>query len=206
MALHAARGEDAAAYLGYLERGRDGQALVADLTPAYGLLSEARLGRMAALSEGSRFLLVLRDPVARLWSHVRMMAARHAPRERDIAARASRIFWRFGRGRFPAIWARSDYRGMLQRAGRALEPERLLVMFFEEMFSRQGIARLCAFLGIAPRPAPLAEPVHAGPPAEMDAEQRRHAARWLAPQYDHVLQVLGRVPPAWQANMQEIAR
>ncbi len=71
------RPESGAAYLDYLGAGQ-GAAVVGDITPAYGLLSVERLRAMAALGE-TRFLYILRDPVARLWSHVRMIAGRREP-------------------------------------------------------------------------------------------------------------------------------
>jgi hypothetical protein len=60
---------------GYPDRGRRGQRMVADMTPAYALVSEERL-RGDGRRRGRRAVLYLvRDPVERLWSHVRMIAA-----------------------------------------------------------------------------------------------------------------------------------
>ncbi len=206
IALHRRDGEDVPAYLEYLNRGRGGQLLIGDVTPAYSLLSERRLAQMATLAPVTRFVYVLRDPVSRLWSHLRMNAARRAGAPEDIPARTNRMFWRYGRGRFPGMHQRSDYRGALERLGRALDPARLLVLFYEELFRQDSIDRLCAFLGIRPMRAPVEEPVHVGPAVEMTEEQRRHARRWLAPQYHYVQQSLGRVPEAWRANMAEVIR
>ena len=206
IALHRRPGEDVPAYLEYLNRGRRGQALIGDVTPAYSLLSEKRLAQMATLAPVTRFVYVLRDPVSRLWSHLRMNAARRAGALRDIPARTNRMFWRYGRGRFPGMHLRSDYRGALERINRALDPARLLVLFYEELFRQDTIDRLCAFLGIGPSPAAANVPAHVGPAVEMTEQQRRHARQWLAPQYHYVQQSLGRVPEAWRANMAEVIR
>ena len=54
--------EDTAAYLDYLTTGATGERqLVADVTPAYGLLPEARLAQMAGLMPDVRFLYLMRD-------------------------------------------------------------------------------------------------------------------------------------------------
>jgi len=45
---------------------------------------------MAGLGE-TRFLYILRDPVERLWSHVRMIARRRFPDRDDIAKKTGRI-------------------------------------------------------------------------------------------------------------------
>ncbi len=206
IALHRRAGEDVPAYLEYLNHGRRGQALIGDVTPAYSLLSAGRLAQMATLAPITRFVYVLRDPVSRLWSHLRMNAARRAGAPEDIPARTNRMFWRYGRGRFPGMHLRGDYRGALERLDRALDPTRLLVLFYEELFRQDTIDRLCAFLGIGPSPAAVHVPVHVGPAVEMTEEQRRHARQWLAPQYHYVQQSLGRVPEAWRANMAEVIR
>jgi hypothetical protein len=204
IALHQREGEDTAGYLDYLNGGRSEEKLIGDVTPAYSLLSAERFGAMAALAPVTRFVYVMRDPVARLWSHLRMNASRRARVPEDIPARVNRMFWRYGRGRFPGMRQRGDYRATLERLNRALDPSRLLVLFYEELFRQEAIDRLCVFLGIAPMPAPIAERAHVGPDIHMTAEQRRYAQSWLAPQYTYVQDRFGRVPDAWRANMPEV--
>ena len=165
--------ENNAAYLAYVAKGMEGARLCADVTPAYALLSSGRFANMARLAPVTRFIYILRDPVARLWSHVRMNAARRAAGAEDIALRAGRIFWRFGRGRHPGIWARSDYRATLERLRDALDPSQLLVLFYEELFSPRAVERICDFLGIDARPADFGARVHAGPGP---ADERQAAA------------------------------
>ncbi|RAP41498.1 hypothetical protein BYZ73_09530 [Rhodovulum viride] len=191
---------DEAAYLAYLEKGRGARPLVADITPAYGLLPEARLRRMAGLAADVRFVYLLRDPVERLWSHVRMIARRRAAEGEALGPSAGRILARVLKGGEDHIARRGDYRAVLGRVRAAIDPARLWLAFYEELFSDETVDRLCRFLGIAPRPAQLALRVHAGPELPMTDDQRTAAARWLAPQYDYVADRLGRVPAAWQAH------
>ncbi|MEM0946889.1 MAG: sulfotransferase [Pseudomonadota bacterium] len=181
-----------AAYLDYLGRER---AVVGDITPAYGLLPEADLRRMDSLGE-ARFLLILRDPVARLWSHVRMIAGRREPDGAVTDARSGRILSRTLSGHEAEIESRSDYRGMFDRLCHAVPGPRRLVVFFEDLFSGDATKMICAFLGISPAP-PLSKVVHAGQPLPMSAAQARAARDWLAPQYDYITRAMGRVPPAW---------
>ncbi len=204
MALHENPDEDAAAYLAYLQAGQDDQLLVADITPAYGLLSVPRLTQMAKLVANTRFIYILRDPVARLWSHVRMNAARRGGDAAKIQNRANRIFWRLGRGRHPGIMERSDYRATLERLQTALAPAQLLVVFYEEMFSHLSMNRICAFLGIGQQAAQLDVPEHRGAVVTMNAAQLQQARQWLAVQYEYVHASFGRVPSQWRANMSEV--
>ncbi len=67
---------DMSAYREYLVGGRKGQAVVGDVTPAYAMLPVQRLKRMAEVGQQFRVLFVMRDPLARVWSHIRMVAAR----------------------------------------------------------------------------------------------------------------------------------
>lgn len=197
-------GEDVGAYLGYLEGGRDGQSVVGEVTPAYALLSEDRLRAMAALGgRDVRFAYLLRDPITRLWSHIRMIAGRRATDGVVVRRRCDRIFDRTLAGEETQISARGDYRAALGRLSRAIDPSRLLVLVFEELVRGDGVSRLCAFLGIAPR-APDPAPVHQGQALPMRPEQRRAARDWLAPQYDYVAERLGYRPAGWHYDLAEV--
>lgn len=62
------------AYLCFLKAGSQGKPLVADITPSYGIQSEEVYQRMMGVAEDVRFLYLMRDPIDRLWSHIRMNA------------------------------------------------------------------------------------------------------------------------------------
>jgi hypothetical protein len=196
--------EDVAAYLGYLDGGRRDKAVVGEVTPAYALLPEARLRAMAAMGgRDVRFVYLMRDPVARLWSHVRMIAGRRSPDGAVERKRCDRIFQRTLAGEETQIEARGDYRGALDRFARAIDPARLLVLVFEELTTGAAVARLCAFLGIAER-VPDPAPVYAGQPMPMRPAQVRAARDWLAPQYDYVAERLGYRPAGWAYDLEKV--
>lgn len=181
-------------YLAYLRDGAKRAHVVGDITPAYGLLPEGRLRDMAALGN-ARFVQILRDPVDRLWSHVRMIAARRAPDGQVAPDHAHRILYRTLRGEEGQITLRSDYMGMLDRLRAAVPARARLVVFFEDLFTTAGHA-ICDFLGIRRIPL-LAAAVHQGQPLAMTAAQFEDARDWLAPQYHHVERTLGRLPDRW---------
>ena len=189
--------EDVPAYLGYLAEGaKDGQ-VVGDMTPAYALLPEDRFAAMARMSGDVRFLYLLRDPVERLWSHVRMIAVRRDPEGKIKRQRCARILQRVISGEEDQIARRSDYAATLKRLATAVPGPQVLVEAFENMVQGAGLLRLCRFLGIAPMTGDPA-PVHAGQTLEMTRDQRRAAAKWLAPQYDAAEAALGGMPRGWQ--------
>lgn len=191
---------DEGAYLDYLNDGRGERRLIADITPSYALLPEGRLERMAGMSADVRFVYLLRDPVARLWSHVRMLARRRSATGRDLETRAEGILERALSDGEGHILRRGDYRAALTRLGAAVSPARLLTLFYEELFTAPAIARLCRFLGIAEHPGETGKRVHEGVALNMREEQRRRAVALLAPQYEFVEARLGRLPDAWQAS------
>jgi hypothetical protein len=170
-------------YLEYLDEGRRGQPLVADITPAYSLLTEERLKMMGQIAPDVRFLYILRDPVERLWSHVRMMAARRAPDGQATPVRAARILNRVLNGAETQIEDRSDYQTALLKLALAVDVGKLCVTTCDEMFTQAGVDRICDFLGIRRRPARVKQRVHSGPEIEMSADHHAAARAWLEPQY-----------------------
>lgn len=199
---HVVAGGGEAEYLDYLMQGQDGAArLVGDITPAYALLPSEQLERMARLAPDVRFVYLMRDPVERLWSHARMIARRRSENGRDIARRARAIVDRVLQGGEHHIAARGDYAAALARFDAALAPARLLVMFYEELFTPKAVERLCAFLGLRTYRADFSKRVHGGASAELSGAQRAEAAGYLAPQYNIVAARMGRLPEVWEANM-----
>lgn len=188
------------AYLGYLTEGIGKSKLAADVTPAYSLLSVDRLRTMAALLPDVRFVYLMRDPVARLWSHVRMAAFRSAG---DLEASAVRVFDAVLAGKKPDVMDRGDYRASLARLDAAIHPSRLLVMFQEVLLTLPGIRQLCAFLGISDHPAKFTNRVHVGPNLVMTQDQLLRARAALHPQYEYAASRFGALPDTWLRNMGE---
>ena len=188
---------DDAAYLDYLTEGAGNARLVGDFTPAYSLLDEAALDRMASVAPDVRFIYLLRDPAARLWSHIRMLAARQSQDAAGLAQRAGALLRKVLHGRDDGIALRSDYVGPLQRMRRAINPVQMLVVFYEELFSDATIARICSFLGLDTAPANFAQPVMAGPDLAAKPRQWMKMKEFLAPQYDAMAGMFETLPEAW---------
>jgi len=198
------RDEDQEVYRRYLTLGREAQQLVGDVTPAYATLPEATLRRMAEVAEDVRFVYLMRDPVARLWSHVRMQARRETA---DRALYAQAVAARFDRvvRVDPLMEERGDYAGALAKLRASVLPDRLLVMFSEDLMTEAGMARLWDFLGLAPVAADFSHRVHEGWPLAMAPDQRARARRALLPQYEHIAREFPALPDAWRRSMEEVA-
>lgn len=190
------RTSDDESYLDYLGRGRAGAKVIGDITPAYALLSVATFKRMAALMERVRFVYLIREPVERLWSHIRMDAGKKGEAE---ALRRMDVLLEGGESQ---ALLRSNYRRTINRLWKAVPREALHLEFYERLFSKEAIARLCGFLGIAPREAAFATAVNpSAVTARLDEGRRARAERLLRPQYNFVKDRLGGLPPEWTARM-----
>lgn len=197
---------DIAAYRAFVTKGSEGARLVGDVTPAYGLLSVERLSGLLQVAADTRILYLIRDPLARLWSHVRMIATRSAePAGFERVARdlLGRIVAGDLSGEGKGIVERGDYAAILPNLDAAFAGKRLMVQFQEELMTSAGVARLSDFLGISPAVAAFDKRVHEGRALALDEGLAARARAWLAPQYDFVAQRFGALPEAWSRNMEK---
>ncbi|MEO8241261.1 MAG: sulfotransferase [bacterium] len=187
-------------YLDYLGAGGGTKRLIGDVTPAYGLLPADTLTAMARLTADVRFVYLMRDPVDRLWSHVRMNAAR-ADRN-GFAAASLQMLNDILSGKLTpemdGILRRGDYVTILDKLQSAVPDGRFLPVFYEDLFKGDGLGRITDFLDVA-RIAPKAEArVHAGLPLALPAELESRTRGFLSGQYDGVERWLGALPEAWR--------
>ncbi len=90
----------------------------------------------------------MRDPVDRLWSHVRMQATRQRQPGEQVPIKAKRILNRVvNRGLETHIPERGDYVGAIARLTAAVPADRLLVTFAEQMRTEAGLRRPVRFPG-----------------------------------------------------------
>ncbi len=189
------------AYAAWLAGEAEDAKLVADITPNYATLPESTLNRMLNLSETTKFVYLMRDPIDRLWSHVRMQALRNATADENYEAKATHILWRVvKRKREPHIMERGDYPATVSKLRRVVPKERLLVGFTEELFTPDGLKKLSAFLGIDYVPA-NEQRAHVGEHAPMEEILRPRVAAFLQHQYDWVATNVGPLPARWQDNL-----
>jgi hypothetical protein len=193
--------QDDAGYLHWLTQGRGEGRVFADITPNYALLPDAMLARMLATSPQAKVLYLIRDPLDRLWSHIRMQARRQRQDHEIYAKKANNILYRIlNKGQETHILERGDYASVIRKLRRVVPADRLLVLFAETLLTRAGLAQLCGFLGISAVDA-LPDPAsHAGAPVAMLEKLRPRAQKRLYEQYDWVARNVGPLPQNWQDN------
>ncbi len=198
---------DHAAYLAYLEKGRVAQPVMGDITPAYAMVNEASLTAMASLASNVRFIYILRDPLARLWSNIRMAATRLKQRlGGDLDSHARDAMDRYLAGEHAGIEARSDYAYTIKALSSVVPAEAVHLTFFETLFTRAAADRITDFLGISQRPGQFEKVVHGGKPLAIDPDQKARALLRLRPQYEFVSDHFkGAIPQKWHDQMAEVA-
>jgi hypothetical protein len=177
------------------------EAVVGEITPAYALLGPETYAEMAALGSDVRFLFVMRDPVGRLLSGVRMNQRKDAGREGEPPGRlAERFEAALCDPQHPSM-LRSRYDLTLTRLDAAVPRERICCFFYESLFRQEEMDRLTDFLGIARRPARVSKRVNAGRPSaeRLDPALEARALAVLEPVYDFIRARFGaRVPETWR--------
>jgi len=126
---------------------RQDQAYCCDFSNLYALLNERGWQHAAATAGRLRVLYTLRDPVGRLWSHVKfhLQITNQAGRLDDWGPDEFRRFVRR-----PFIWANAEYGHALRRMRAVLAPDVIKIAFFEEIHAdpRAFLRSVESFLGI----------------------------------------------------------
>jgi len=137
---------------------RDGVRLAADVTPAHaglpaGAIRDIR-GRFARRGIRVIGLFIMRDPVERAWSTVRMDQARSLADEGvPLGVPEDEALRRYAATRHAVL--RGAYHRTLSAMAEAFPPQERHVDLYERMFTEAGFARLGAALGV-----PLGQGVH----------------------------------------------
>jgi len=183
-----------AAYLSFLGEGREGARLIGDFTPSYALLSEKSFRAMSHLMARVKFVFLMREPVDRLWSQMRMDAGG------DVHAQDARLANYLGEGE-RNLRLRSNYRRTTKRLLAVVPRANLHLELYERLFSPEAIERLCTFLGLAPQPAQFGKVINDSPGAPLAADVRRQLEATLRPQYNFVSELMGGLPAEWTDRM-----
>jgi hypothetical protein len=192
-----------------------GGRLKGEASPSYALLPPARLRQLRRLLPGVKLVFLLREPLARAWSHAkhtfRYRELTFAAGPRDFAA-VTEPMWREAVAQ-DWVLASGDYLGQLQRWLAVFPRAQFYAGFYESITERPeallrdvfrflGVAAdvdLSAFPvrqrvlpGIAAEPSPsLRQTLH-----QLLHERTVALARFLREQFDLV------PPPAWQDTLQ----
>lgn len=193
------------AYADVLFQARSSETkAVGELCPQFCLLSAETYAEMAALSPHTKFILVMRDPVARLVS-----AAKHQLRDSHGKENVTpeliekflqdHIEW----GRFFPIQMTS-YHKIIARLEEAVPRDRIKYVFFETLFAQSKVDEICNFLGISNFDAALETKANADPDPSMGISDKVRDEVIFAMQdvYVACAEEFGdELPAAWRTSM-----
>ena len=172
-------------FAGLLTTRREAR-VTADVTPAYGMLSSGRLDEIrtefAARGIRTVSIFLMRDPVDRVLSQIRMQVRRKADR---FGAPLHEVLLQ--RHDKPAYASRTRYDHTLAVLDEAFEPDELHFAFYESFFHQDRVREVCDFLGIDFHPPKLDVRKNASPPADDVPETTlRTVAETFRPVYEAV--------------------
>jgi hypothetical protein len=200
-AMLAAPREDDSRYLEWLTAGAEGR-ISADVTPAYATVPEHILARAVAVVPGVKFVFLMRDPVSRLWSHVRMNAFRSLAPGEDLAEKANGMLERLLRqGDETRVLVRGDYPVLVGKLRRAVPASQLHVEYCERLFRPEGQADMAAFLGIEALGGNAEKPAHEGPKVDIRDSLRGMILEAMRDHYAWAEREVGPLPAEWQARL-----
>lgn len=193
LAPFAAEHGDHSAYIKAMTEGRKRARVVCDFTPSYCGLSAKHFSQIDALGD-VRFIYILREPVARMWSQIRMKyKVMGVP---DLAKRcAEHAHEMCDNGTMKKIF-RADYARTLSALDRGAKNVKIL--FYETLFQQNTFDEVADFIGIDPITIDSDTKVNEGRPAALDPFLEQKMLRALAPQYEMVMDRFGTdLPEEW---------
>ena len=188
-------------YITALTRDIGSASVVCDFTPAYSGLSAEDFCEIATLGD-VRFLYILRDPVARMWSQIRMLKSRESTE--NLAARCidhGRMIC--DTGHIQTIY-RADYASTVA----ALDHSKQVVefAFFEDLFTQGTIDKITSFIDVPPIRIDHATRVNEGLHVPLPDDLAHDMTIALVPQYRAMFDRFGpSVPTVWRDRYNTIA-
>lgn len=173
---------------GQIFRAAAQDQLCGEATPGYALLPDSGIEHMVRLSPHVKILFILRDPIDRAWSELRM--TRQSPGIKDIEDAIAR----------PGFYARSDYQSTLARFGRFIPETNFCVMYFDDIAARplHLLGSLCDFLKIPGHEFQEPErPRYRGKSGEMETASYNRLREILRPIYEGLLSLENQTVRRW---------
>jgi hypothetical protein len=177
-----------------------------EATPAYAMLADEDVERIATLLPDVRIVFCLRDPIERAWSQLRQS---HGPR---IEAGAMSIAEMRDFVDSPGQELRSDYARTIAIWSQYVPKTRFQIAFYDHLVDdpQRLLESVCAFVGADPARVELtADRLNRfGPalPLAMPAALRRHLAQKYVEPIERLAEEFGEPPSRWLEQAETVLR
>ena len=150
-----------------------------EITPAYSTLNKASVESIKQYLPSSKVLFIVRDPLDRIWSQIRMMKSGWS---QNLIGNEMDLYSLVNLFDSPAVELRSDYLRTFLLWRKAYGDHSFLTLSFNELLSRAGLVKLFKFLGISESWMPsneVSKKVLASPSLKLPSELRwLYVNRW----------------------------
>jgi hypothetical protein len=154
-----------------------------EITPEYALLPERGIHHMLQLNADLKCLFILRDPIDRGWSDLRMMRGRAGGENFDDLKAVNNN---------QTFFAKADYMATVDRFRRMLGPENFLLLFYDDIVSQPEMVlrQVFDFVGVTWSDAATRGArriVHQGQPIALETKIYEALRDRLRPVYEKLL-------------------
>jgi len=172
-----------------------------EITPSYSLLPEAGFNAILKMFPDAHFILILRNPCDRYWSHLKL----HEGRFEKFSA-IEKVLPCLDQ---PQYFARTNYKSTLINLSRTVKEEQILILFYEDLFHPEKSAgemqQVTSFLGIDFH-APDTKPLNASKKNSLPEELRKRIFKHFEFVYQYICQIYpNRIPESWQEDMKQFS-
>jgi hypothetical protein len=192
---------DHSAYGAFMVKGIGQQRIVADFTPHYAACSARTFEMMAGVHPETRFILLMRDPIDRLWSGIRQRVRLALPRIDDHGF-LLQMLWDAATDPHNLDRRLSCYGDIIPALEEGVGRERIYYGFFESLFTDESLGAISDFVDVK---TPLsmsesAENVGGTVSVQPDEALTDKLVAVFRPHYEYVRQRFGvAVPASWRA-------
>jgi len=182
-------------YWELLTDGRGDEPCAMDITPSYALIGAEGFAEILRVWPEARFVYLIRDPVARAWSSLRMAYLGQGGK-RDRGVPLTRFVRDFLDGKQQHIHRRNDYAATVRALDAVVPPDQVHYAFYETLFTPEAVAALNRFLGVGAYPADFSSVVRPGQDLTLPAELQAALRAQAAPIYEFLRDRFGSALPA----------
>lgn len=180
-----------------------GDRLCGDITPHYSALGPEGIEEIVTMLPDVRGILILRDPIDRDWSHAVHFLTVNRGRDRDALTERELI----DQIHNPSARTRGDYLPILDNWEAALPPERLRIIFYDDIRSdpRRVLSEVDAFLGLPEHHPPgLEQRINASRSRRIPAPIERHLAELHRSALERLADRFGGPAEGWLARARAV--